>query len=248
MKNNILELYTAVQSEGSRSGMPTIVVRTTGCTHRCFFGEGGWCDSWNTSIHPEKGLYNIEDVIDLYYTNPQIKEMMITGGSPTMHPELINELVIFAKKNNIFVTLETEGSHFVKTEFPIDLISLSPKFSNSVPVIGIKTPNGSVVDERMIKQHNKFRMKLDVIADMLNYHKDFHYKPVWNGDDEILKEIEEFRKDLSIPKSKTWLMPAGDRRETLIKMYPIVIEKCIEIGYNFCSREHIIAYDDLRCV
>ena len=31
----VLELYTAVQSEGSRQGYPTIVVRTSGCTHRC---------------------------------------------------------------------------------------------------------------------------------------------------------------------------------------------------------------------
>jgi len=54
----ILELYRCVQSEGSRFGRPTIAVRTTGCTHRCFFGEGGWCDSWYTSIHPEKG-YNM---------------------------------------------------------------------------------------------------------------------------------------------------------------------------------------------
>jgi 7-carboxy-7-deazaguanine synthase len=48
----IVEIYTAVQSEGSRAGYPTVVIRTTGCTHRCYFGEGGWCDSWYTSIHP----------------------------------------------------------------------------------------------------------------------------------------------------------------------------------------------------
>ena len=51
-----VELYTCHQSEGSRAGMPTVCVRTTGCTHRCYFGEGGWCDSWYTSIHPEKPL------------------------------------------------------------------------------------------------------------------------------------------------------------------------------------------------
>ena len=50
----VLEVYRCVQSEGSRFGRPTIAVRTTGCTHRCYFGEGGWCDSWYTSIHPEK--------------------------------------------------------------------------------------------------------------------------------------------------------------------------------------------------
>ena len=38
----IVELYYCVQSEGSRAGFPTVAVRTTGCTHRCWFGEGGW--------------------------------------------------------------------------------------------------------------------------------------------------------------------------------------------------------------
>ena len=84
----VLELYTAVQSEGSRQGYPTIVVRTTGCTHRCYFGEGGWCDSWYTSIHPEKGKYNFQDIIAMYDKHPHIKEMMLTGGSPIMHPAL----------------------------------------------------------------------------------------------------------------------------------------------------------------
>jgi len=62
----VLELYTAVQSEGSRQGYPTIVVRTSGCTHRCYFGEGGWCDSWYTSIHPEKGTFCFQDIIKMY--------------------------------------------------------------------------------------------------------------------------------------------------------------------------------------
>jgi 7-carboxy-7-deazaguanine synthase len=50
----ILELYRCVQSEGSRFGRPTIAVRTTGCTHRCYFGEGGWCDSWYTSQYTQR--------------------------------------------------------------------------------------------------------------------------------------------------------------------------------------------------
>ena len=62
----IVELYRCVQSEGSRFGRPTIAVRTTGCTHRCYFGEGGWCDSWYTSIHPEKGTFTFNDIIKIY--------------------------------------------------------------------------------------------------------------------------------------------------------------------------------------
>ena len=244
----ILELYRCVQSEGSRFGRPTIAVRTTGCTHRCYFGEGGWCDSWYTSIHPEKGTFTFNDIIKIYDENPHIKEMMLTGGSPTMHPKLVNELTNFAQKRGIYITIETEGSHFVKTDFPIGLISLSPKFSNSVPKVGAKTPGGKIVDERMIKVHNRLRLNKDAIRETLDFHHDYHYKPVWDGTEENLQEIENFRVDMDIPKNKTFIMPAGDTRETLIKMYPKVFELCAELGYNMTGRDHIIAFDTERGV
>ena len=244
----ICEVYRCVQSEGSRFGRPTIAVRTTGCTHRCYFGEGGWCDSWYTSIHPEKGTFCFNDIVKIYDENPHVEEMMLTGGSPTMHKALVNEITHFAKKRGIFVTIETEGSHFLETDYPIDLISLSPKFSNTIPKLGTKTPKGVDVDERMIKQHNKFRLNIEAIKKTLQYHNDYHFKPVWDGTEENLNEIEEFRKGLNIPKNKTFVMPAGDTREELIKMYPLVFEMCAEKGYNMTGRDHIIAYNTERGV
>ena len=82
----------------------------------------------------------------------------------------------------------------------------------------------------------------------LEYHKDYHYKPVWDGTDENLREIEEFRVDMDIPKDKTYIMPAGDTRKTLIEMYPKVFEMCAERGYNMTGRDHIIAFDQQRMV
>ena len=79
-------------------------------------------------------------------------------------------------------------------------------------------------------------------------HTDYHYKPVWDGTDEGLAEIEAYRQELDIPKDKTYLMPAGDTRETLIEMYPKVFELCAEVGYNMTGRDHIIAYDTKRAV
>jgi len=235
----IVELYRCVQSEGSRFGRPTIAVRTTGCTHRCYFGEGGWCDSWYTSIHPEKGTFTFKDIIKIYDENPHIKEMMLTGGSPTMHPALVNELTHFAHERDILITIETEGSHFVETDYPLGLISLSPKFSNSVPVVGTTTPLGTIVDQKMVDQHNKHRLKVDIIRQMMNYHTDYHYKPVWDGSLRNLNQIEAFRLSLDIPKDKTYIMPAGDTREELIKMYPIVFEMCAEKGYNMTGRDQL---------
>jgi 7-carboxy-7-deazaguanine synthase len=244
----VLEVYTCVQSEGSRQGRPTVAIRTTGYTHRCWFGEGGWCDSWYTSIHPEKGIYTFNDIIKIYDENPEITEMMLTGGSPTMQPDLCNELTHFTNERGITITIETEGSHFVETDYPIGLISLSPKFKNSVPKIDIATPMGKLVDQKMIDQHNKLRLNKDAMRQMIDYHTDYHYKPVWDGTEENIQEIEDFRVEMNIPKNKTWLMPAGDTRETLIHMYPLSIEMAAKMGYNWTGRDHIIAYDTKRAV
>ena len=165
-----------------------------------------------------------------------------------MHPALINELTHFAHERDIIITIETEGSAFIETDYPIGLISLSPKFSNSVPVIGAITPAGKTVDQRFIDIHNRKRLNTDSIKKMMKYHSDYHYKPVWDGTKENLEEIEAYRVELDIPKHKTFIMPAGDTREQLIKMYPIVFNMCAEHGYNMTGRDHIIAFDTQRGV
>ena len=174
--------------------------------------------------------------------------MMLTGGSPTMHPALVNELTHFANERKIIITIETEGSAFVETDYPIGVVSLSPKFSNSVPVVGAITPAGKTVDERFVKVHNRHRLNTDSIKRMIAFHTDYHYKPVWDGTDKNLKEIEDYRVELNIPKDKTYIMPAGDTRDQLVKMYPLVFTMCAEHGYNMTGRDHIIAFNTERGV
>ena len=143
---------------------------------------------------------------------------MLTGGSPTMHAALVNELTHFAHENDIFITIETEGSHFLPTDYPINLLSISPKFSNSVPVLGVATPQGGITDERMIKKHNSKRLNYEAIKQSITYHSDYHIKPVWDGKDEdALAEIMDCIEKLEVPQDKVWFMPAGDSRESLFK-------------------------------
>jgi 7-carboxy-7-deazaguanine synthase len=247
----IVELYYAVQSEGSRAGYPTVVVRTTGCTHRCWFGAGGWCDSWYTSIHPEKGHITFNDIIKMYDERPDVTEMMLTGGSPTMQADLVNELTHFANERGIFITIETEGSHFIKTDYPLGLISLSPKFSNSIPKVDINTPMGKLVDQKMIDQHEKFRLNYEAMKMMIEYHNDFHIKPVVNPIEmpEVWEEVKDLLSKIGVTnKKKIWIMPPGDTRDELIRVYPMVIRWCTDNGYNFTGREHIIAFNQDRAV
>ena len=71
---------------------------------------------------------------------------------------------------------------------------------------------------------------------------------MWDGTPGNLEEIEAYRVELDIPKNRTWIMPAGDNREQLIKMYPLVFNMCVEKGYNMTGRDHIIAFDMQRMV
>jgi 7-carboxy-7-deazaguanine synthase len=114
--------------------------------------------------------------------------------------------------------------------------------------VGVATPQGTITDEKMVKQHNKFRLNSEAIDKMIAYHADYHYKPVWDGTEENLQEIELFRIQHNIPKDKTYIMPAGDTRDELIKMYPLVFEMCANHGYNMTGRDHIIAFNTQRGV
>ena len=100
----------------------------------------------------------------------------------------------------------------------------------------------------MIKVHNRLRCNTDAIKKMIAFHKDYHFKPVWDGTEKNLAEIEEFRVEMDIPKNKTFIMPAGDTRDTLVKMYPLVFELCAKHGYNMTGRDHIIAFNTERGV
>ncbi|MCF6806802.1 7-carboxy-7-deazaguanine synthase QueE [Thiotrichales bacterium 19S9-12] len=244
----VIELYPCLQGEGKRRGIPTLTIRTTGCTHRCYFQGDNWCDSWYSSIHAEKGCYTFENIIDFILKHKAIKEIMLTGGSPTMHPKLVSALTVIANELKLLITLETEGSHFVKTPYPIGLLSLSPKFSNTIPSINQKTPHGKLVTEAMVKQHNKYRLNFKAIKEMINYHDDYQIKPVFDGKEQTLKEILAFCEQLSIPADKVYLMPQGQTREQMLRNYSKTMSIALENGFSFTGRDHIIAYNDKRYV
>ena len=50
-----------------------------------------------------------------------------------------------------------------------------------MPVVGAVTPRGKVVDEKFVKIHNRKRMNTEAIKKTIAFHKDYHYKPVWDG-------------------------------------------------------------------
>ncbi len=241
----INEVYTCLQGEGKLMGVPHILVRVTGCKLRCQFSNS-FCDTPYSSWSPEKGKFTYDDIDQFYRDNSHIRHTMITGGGPTSHKELLVDLCNLAKIHHHYVTIETEGSESVSTQ--ADLISLSPKLSNSTPKPGTWMPYlNRAVTEQDKKKHEKWRCNYDAMRLLLDLHPDYQLKPVIS-DVKDLEEVKELQKELSVPNHKVWLMPEGLVEEELNERRRWLMDLCTKEGYNFTDRLHIITYGDIRGV
>lgn len=241
----INEAYKCVQGEGKFTGMPHLLIRLSGCKLRCQFANS-FCDTWHNSWKPEKGSFSLDNIIELYKANPQIKHTMITGGGPTMHPELLQELCRIAKTYNHHVTIETEGSEFVQTS--ADCISLSPKLTNSTPRPGTWMPYlNREVTIKDKEQHEKWSRNTEAMRELIQNHADYQLKPVISSKED-LREFQELQYALKVPNHKCWLMPEGLNAEVLQINRQWLVEFCADNGYNYTDRLHVVIYGDKRGV
>ena len=241
----INEMYTCLQGEGKLTGIPHILIRVSGCRLRCQFANS-FCDTPYSSWSPEKGKFTYKDVHEFFVKHPHITHTMITGGGPTLHKEMLIKLCEIAKKKYQHITIETEGSEFVPTMG--DLISLSPKLSNSTPKPGTWMPYlNREVTEKDKEKHEKWRCNYDAMITLIDLHPDYQMKPVISNEED-LKEVKELQKILDVPNEKVYLMPEGLEPKQLNKRRKWLMELCVREGYNFTDRLHIIAYGDERGV
>lgn len=248
----IQEISFVIQGEGSLMGVPHLLIRLSGCRLRCQFKDS-FCDTWYASWKPEKGGFSMQDIKDKVRERTfQPKHVFITGGGPTLHKELLPALVDMCKYHlGMHVTIETEGSEFVSTN--ADLISLSPKGSNSTPRIDSPKPwsDTEFVTQKEVDQHEKWRKNYDAMIQFKMHQwqnmRDIQLKPVIS-DLESLEEFKELQKVLGISNSDCWLMPEGITDEQLAVNRQMLIKICVDEGYNYTDRLHVIAYGDKRGV
>jgi 7-carboxy-7-deazaguanine synthase len=241
----INEIYTCLQGEGKLTGVPHILVRVTGCRLRCQFSNS-FCDTPYSSWGPEKGKFTYDDIDQFYRDNSHIRHTMITGGGPTLHRELLVDLCNLAKIHHHYVTIETEGSESVSTQ--ADLISLSPKLSNSTPRPGTWMPYlNREVTEKDKEKHEKWRCNYEAMKMLLDLHPDYQLKPVISNEKD-LEEVKELQDELGVPNRKVYLMPEGIEPKQLNERRKWLMELCTKEGYNFTDRLHIITYGDIRGV
>jgi 7-carboxy-7-deazaguanine synthase len=221
----IAEIFYSVQGEGSLVGMPSVFVRTSGCNLRC-----AWCDTPYTSWLPEGDDLTIARILELA-DYPAARHVVLTGGEPMIAPEIVALAAAF-RSRGMHITIETAGTAFKALE--CDLMSISPKLSNS-------TPEGVFA-----RQHDRLRIQPDVLRQLMSAH-DYQLKFVIT-DEASAKEAISLAQTLNAPPGKTILMPEGTSRDALEQRSPWIAELCKQNGFRFSPRLHVEIYGNRRGV
>ncbi len=220
------EIFYSLQGEGFLAGMPSVFVRLAGCPLRC-----KWCDTkyaWAEDAGEDLTIAEIVEAV----CKCNCKFVVITGGEPMVNFE-IRQLTRELKAAEKYITIETAGIAYIP-EIPCDLMSISPKLSNSVP---------SEAEPATI--HNDSRLDLAVLGELIaNYHYQLKFV-VDSGND--LPEIQEVIEQTgNIDPEMVMLMPQAATRDELLAKSPIVADICKQTGFAFSQRLQVLLWNNQK--
>jgi 7-carboxy-7-deazaguanine synthase len=161
--------------------------------------------------------------------------VVLTGGEPMIMPD-IADLCTALKAKGRHITIETAATVF--KDVKLDLASLSPKLSNSIPT----TRDGG----RFARAHDQARLNMEVIQQFIDCSADFQLKFVVcePGDlDEISQVLDQIR---NWKPADVLLMPEGIDETELSARSQWLAEACKERGFRFCPRLHVMLYGNRR--
>jgi 7-carboxy-7-deazaguanine synthase len=221
----IAELFYSLQGEGALVGVPSFFIRTSGCNLRC-----SWCDTPYTSWHPEGVDLTLQQILDAVNAYPA-RHVVVTGGEPMIAPEIVplTERLRAAGKH---ITIETAGTVFQPVA--CDLMSISPKLSNS-------TPEGS-----WAARHERLRIQPDVLGELTRRYE-YQLKFVIQRAED-LDEVRELAALLQADREHIILMPEGTDAERLRERALWLAEICKQEGFRFSPRLHVDLYGNRRGV
>ena len=163
--------------------------------------------------------------------------VVLTGGEPMVAKDIHN-LAEQLHVNGKHITIETAAT-IPPEGIKCDLASLSPKLSNSTPVM-------ETIDSAWIERHERTRCQPKVLSQWVSGYN-FQLKFVFS-DSPDLAEIEETIDSIRvpIPPWKVQLMPEGTTEEGLGSHRGKLLAICRDKGYRYCDRLHIHLFGNTR--
>ena len=130
----IAETFTSIQGEGKLAGVPSYFVRMAGCNLRCT-----WCDTPYASWKPEGATQRVADLVAGAAASG-VRHVVVTGGEPMIF-SATEALTRGLRAAGMHITIETAGT--ISRSVACDLMSISPKLSNSTPLNDPRDANGA---------------------------------------------------------------------------------------------------------
>lgn len=229
---SVSETFTSIQGEGKLTGVPSYFVRVAGCNLRC-----AWCDTPYASWAPEGGPRDIGEIVRDARASG-VRHAVLTGGEPMIFPQS-EPLTGALRDAGLHVTIETAGTVF--REVACDLMSISPKLSNSTPrEEDPRDPTGV-----WRRRHEERRINLDVLQALIDDYPERQLKFVVRAPAD-LTEIDALLARLRAwSRSDIMLMPEGVTVPTPDRVAWVVAE-CVQRGWRYCHRLHIELFGNRR--
>ena len=217
----ISEIYQSVQGEGFLTGTKSVFVRTSGCNLRCWF-----CDTPFASHEPTGTEKSVEDIVR-QVCSYGLNHLVLTGGEPLLIPEIVPLCERF-HEHRLHITIETAAT--LPRTLPCDLMSISPKLSNS-------TPRGENYESWRVR-HDQARHAPEAVRQLIQAHQ-YQLKFVVD-DPSDLNEIDQYLHAIpEIDIQRVMLMPQGTDQQTLEATQQWLEPYCNERGFHFCPRKQI---------
>jgi len=231
----------------------------SGCPLRCV-----WCDTPYTSWNPEKSQLDcqtaVENILRPAYQH-HCHHVVITGGEPFAQKKALQWVCDSLKAHHLwwawldeyeydiepYITIETAGIIF--TQVDADLISISPKLSNSTPT----------EDEKWADKHDRSRINKEVILQFLEeYPCQLKFVVDQPQDVEEIEQLleglaydplskpEDLKRAKRVEGANVMLMPQGKTADEVQGKSAWLAEICKDKGYVFSPRLHVDIWGDQR--
>lgn len=218
-KLNVNEIFHSIQGEGVYVGLNTVFLRLSECNLHCAF-----CD---TQYHWEGNRIEIDKVVE-QIVKFNSHSVVITGGEPLLQQDALTILCQKLRDLEKYIIVETNATIVAKEELCnlVNHWSCSPK---------------------LVSSGNDLSKRINYDALLAFKDEGCIFKFVVANDKDF-KEVKFLQDQLKIEPKQIYLMKeGGTAKEQFIGIHEF-IQRCIDGGYNFSPRLHVMVWDNKRGV